>query len=375
MNHILLIIFFLVSVSLFGQIKTKIEIEDEIINHFKNELWEDKTISKDSLYATSDFEGTRFNVSISDDWIDFEMNHFAIKNPYYDDRYDDSEYEEIQNRNYPKSHSVIYENHLVSLFENGKFSCYNLETLERNLSLENLLNTREFTSHWIIDQKLVSISNNETLIWNGQNWEKLPNEIPLRIRRMIYNDNDFVVFMDCNGEWGGRVYFFDRLTKKTYYTKSTCANTVIKTKEGYEVLAQLGHMIGFSELKVIPDPRELPIFRFNKKIKLQNKKSEKNFYKKIDITGIQIFSKFFNRGEELLIIHIEDLTVIAKLEDKEFKIVNQLFLSDLYTHNPITTQYGEKTLINLDYYGEGLDREVSVLIIDKNKITKLDWNK
>ena len=56
------------------------------------------------------------------------------------------------------------------------------------------------------------------------------------------------------------------------------------------------------------------------------------------------------------------------------KIVNPLFYNDLYTHNPITIKYEKYTLMNLDNYGIGLNRKISVLLIEGNKITKIDWN-
>lgn len=48
--------------------------------------------------------------------------------------------------------------------------------------------------------------------------------------------------------------------------------------------------------------------------------------------------------------------------------------NDKYTHNPITKTYGKYTLINMDFYGIAIDREVSIMIINNDKIIMLDWN-
>jgi hypothetical protein len=76
----------------------------------------------------------------------------------------------------------------------------------------------------------------------------------------------------------------------------------------------------------------------------------------------------------LYVVHLSDLSFIAEIKDNEIQIVNALFFDDFYTHDPVTNKYGNFTLMNLDHYGTGLDREISVLIINGNKITKLDWN-
>jgi hypothetical protein len=68
------------------------------------------------------------------------------------------------------------------------------------------------------------------------------------------------------------------------------------------------------------------------------------------------------------------LTFLAEIKGNEIQIVNPLFDKAFYTHQPVTTAYGNYTLVNLDFYGVALDKEVSVIIIGQNRITKVDWN-
>jgi hypothetical protein len=76
----------------------------------------------------------------------------------------------------------------------------------------------------------------------------------------------------------------------------------------------------------------------------------------------------------LFLVHLNEKTFLAEIDGKEIQIVNPLFNNDKYTHNPITKSYGEYTLINMDFYGIAIDREVSVMIIKDDKIILLDWN-
>ena len=365
------------SISTFAQNK-QLDFESKLIEHFQKQTRGKISVTRDTLYLSPYKE--KFKVSISDNYIEFDTIHKVIKNPYFTDKFENAE--EVKNnvKNYPKSFSVIYENSLVSLFENGKFACFNLDNFERNTRLEDKLNKKRFEYHWILDNRLLGLSRNSIFVWNDNNWTKSKVNFPLKNRPKLFEDKNFIVFGDCFGEWGGTVYFFEKSTSKTFFTESTCANSVIKNAQGYNVLAHLGHGGGSTEIKNIADPTKLTLAQPNdigKTIKGQAMgyiDKSNAFKKKIDFYGVQIFSSFNYKDKVLYVVHLSDLTFIAEIENNKIEIVNPLFFNDLYTHDPITTKYGNYTLMNLDHYGTGLKREISVLIVSENKITKLDWN-
>lgn len=379
-----LLLVFLFAFNCFGQDDSisSFDFEPNFIKHFNEHYSNDSTfiIDKNLLFKTS-FEADNFTLSISEDKINFTTEAIVLKNPYYSDLYDESDNDYDYIKNYPKSYSVIFENNVISLFENGKFACYNIITFERNIQLENKLNIKNFRHHWIIDKKLIAQSGNSKFIWNNDKWIKLKEDNPLKKQTKLYDDNEFIVYSDCFGEWGGTIYFYERSTSKIYFTESTCANTVIKSDRGYEILAHLGHMIGSSELKIVPDPRKLTLLKGNNKERSKNREalgySDKSnaFIKNFDLYGIQIFSLFRHNNKKLYVVNQSDLTFLATINKDQIEIVHPLFFNDLYTHNPVTTQYENVTLVNLDFYGTALEREVSLLLIFKDKIVKIDWNK
>lgn len=377
-KHFYILIILGFSFSVCAQNKQQ-DFEKKLLEHFQKQILDNKTtITRDSLYKSPYKE--KFNVSASNNFIEFDTTHIVVKNPYFSNKFEEAE-DEIDNvKNFPKSFSVIYQKSLVSLFENGKFACFKLDNFERDTNLESELNTRKFKYYWIINNQLGGLSGNSIYVWNGSKWIKSKNSFPLKNQPKLFEDDEFIVYRDCHGEFGGTVYFYEKLTTKTFFTESTCANSVIKSKNGYEVLAHLGHDNGFSEIKMINDPKKLTFAKeteINTTVKgaaLGYTDKSNAFEKKLDFYGVQIFSSFIWKNKELFIVHLADLTFIAEIKNNEIEIVNPLFFSDLYTHNPITNKYGEYTLMNLDHYGTGLEREISVLIIKGNKITKLDWN-
>lgn len=379
----IILLFFLTSWTAFGQTKQQVNPVsfEGIIQKFK-ESWinplsgqTDDPINRNSLYKSKDF-----NVSISDNPIAFDTTHLIIKNPYYTDDFDDYDDYGDNYINYPSSFSVIYNSNLISLFRNGKFICHNLNDLDRDLSFEQRLNTKKFKCHWIINNDLHALAGGSIYVWTDNRWAKSKIKLPIGNQPIIFEDSNFIVFGDCYGEWGGTVYFFDKISGETYFTESTCMNSVVKEGNDYLVLAQLGHMIGASEVKLISNPRKL-----SKATKREINKTKEGqalgysdkseaYEKRLDLFGIQFFSTFKYNDRQLYIAYLKELTFLTEIEGTEIKIIHPLFDNEIYTHHPVTNTYGDYVLINLDFYGTALDKEVSVIIIHKNKITKVDWN-
>ncbi|MEQ8240079.1 MAG: hypothetical protein RIA69_12750 [Cyclobacteriaceae bacterium] len=374
--------------SLFGQSDGTYDTQPyrKIIRHFENRwdfLQEGRILrglpidssskpSNSSLYKTKSF-----NLSLSEHPVKFDTSHFVLSNPNFTDDFDGDNY-----INYPVSFSGIYEDKLISLFTNGKFLCHNLQSIERDIHFEQRLNTKKFEYHWIIDSHLYALSGNRIFRWDNQNWVKSELNISLNDQRIIFADQEFIVFGDCHGEWGGTVYFFDRASGETHFTESSCTNSVLKKDGKYIVLAHLGHMNGSSEVKWIDDPRKLP--RANKHEINKKKEGQTLGYldnsgvcqKQLDIHGIVLISTFNYDQRELYIAHLAEFTFAAEINGTDIQIVHPLFGNKLYAYSPITRNYENFTLINLDQYGTAHDKEVevAVIIIKEDAILKLDWN-
>lgn len=386
-------LFISISFLSFGQANdsSKADQLSNIVTHF-TERWESfqkmrelrgaapnvtKRPSRDSLYRDEDF-----TLSISRNPVIFDTSHLILKNPYYSDDFDDYDDNYI---NYPTSYSGIYDGKLISLFRNGKFVVYDLSEYQRDIKFENELNTKNFSYHWVSNGKLYARSKNQLFnrlyVWSGDKWVKARINLPVKDQPILFEDEKFIVFGDCHGEWGGTVYFSDKASGETYFTESTCANSVIKKDGKYLVLAHLGHMMGLSEVKSISNPRQLSKAK-NSEIKKTKKEEQalgysdysEAYQKQLVFFGIQLFSTFKYGDRQLYIAHLNELTFLTEIDGSEIKIVHPLFNNEIYTHGPITKTYGDYTLINLDFYGTARDKEVAAIIIHRDKITKVDWN-
>ena len=353
---------------------------DKLVERFRvNNFVGFEIVPRDSINESSLYNSKDFNISISENPINLKIDTLVIENPYYTDDFEDWDDNYI---NYPKLSSVIYDGNLISLFGNGKFVCHRLKDFRRNQAFEEGLNAKKFRYHWLIDNQLYASTNSfifsRLLKWTGNEWQKAEIKIPVKEQPILFADEDFIVYRRCSGEFGGTIYFYDRKNEETYFTEATCANTVKKENGKYQILSHLGHMGGTSDIKIIDDPRDLSKAS-KKQLKIESgnlgyQDKSNSSRKSLDFYGIQLFSNFRINEREVFLVHLNESTFLAKIDETEVQIINPLFNNNIYTHDPITRQYGNHTLISMDFYGTARDREVSLMIIHNNEINLLDWN-
>lgn len=354
-------------------------IETELVNYFKYENFSERNISKDSLYYT-EFEDSNFVLSIHDTLSDFIVEHTTIQNPFYNKKYELSEHERTRIKNYPKSYSVIYSNHIISLLENGRLACFNLINYDRNLDFESKINTKKFDYHWLINGKLTTQVGDSFFIWEDAQWIKLEKEYPFKNKPILFSDEEFIVFSDCFGEWGGSIYFYEIQTEKVYYENSTCANTVWKTINGYQVLSNLTHGGGSTNIMQIPDPTKLYEIAADKigvsnNYQIVDSTLQSRFTTKtLDIYGGLLYARFGYYRDDIFLGEVENLFFLCKITNNNLRIIYPFFREDFFSHDPITQKYGDYYLMNRTFYGKGLNREVGFLLFKDNRLQSISWN-
>jgi len=337
---------------------------DTLVTKFRERLeYDDYKVNLPVIH-----KGEDFNIILSESSLEFKEKEIVFENPN-------------QNNSFPLSFSVIFKENIVSLFEPGTFVCHKLSDFSRNEELEKELNTKRFDYHWLINNNLCGLSNGKYWLFDStSNWTKFEQKLPFEKKPKLFENKEYLAYCDCHGEWGGTVYFYNRANENTYFTEATCANSIIETDKGYKVLSHLGHGMGSADLKLIADPSKLSNLKdFDSKTKNINALgySDKSGHPKtvFDFYWVQIFSSFNWNGQTIYMVNWQDRTFLSEIRKKDIIIVDPLFNSDLYTHDPITTQYENGViLMNLDFYGLGREREISMIIIKDKEITKIDWN-
>lgn len=338
---------------------------DLLIKHFKKNLeYDTVTVNPPMIYQGSDYviRLDNFSLGLTDKRVE-------INSPN-------------ENSDFPVSFSVIYRDNIVSLFEPGVFVCHKLSDFSRNYEFENILNTKQFDYHWLIDNKLHAISKGRYWYLDAFNqWKRLNRKLPFDKQPKLFENQDYLAYCDCHGEWGGTVYFFNKKTQKVYFTEATCANSIIENENGYIVLSHLGHIVGSAELKLIKDPMKLTKLRGNNKSMVNGSAlgytdKTNQTIKLFDYWGLQIYSSFMLKGMTYYIVYWQLSTFLAKIEDDNIIIVDPLFNIGFTSDDPITIQYEDNlVLMNLDSWGSGRERETAIIIISEKEIVRLNWKK
>lgn len=190
----------------------------------------------------------------------------------------------------------------------------------------------------------------------------------------IYEDEKFEVWRSCSGEWGGTIYFEDKQTKKIYGAISTCPVSVDKINNVYYISNNLNHMIGFSDIIEIKNPKEMvelkiiPKSEYNSGVITTEYESRSNqgTKKLVDSAGISIISSFIANNELYSVItsSTEEKTTISKIQNGKFITVLDLTKNIVLKSNPsIEKESSEKQKIIFKY-----PKKIGILEINKNKI-------
>jgi hypothetical protein len=289
---------------------------------------------------------------------------------------------QLRGHGYPVSYSVVFQGHLVALFKTGKFGCYQLSDLAANEELERQLNTKTWQRHWLIESQLVAQSGKRYFAFDPQTciWHPYKQPVPFGKQPKLYEDARYLVYADCQGEFGGTAYFYNKQTKETHRVGATCANSVWQEKGQYRMLASLGHMMGGADASIIIDPELLPLASATTKkralIVAEDTSAAKNILPLFDFYGLQLFGALRYQHQTLYLMHWRSTTFLATIAEQQITIVDPLFANSLYTHNPVTTSYGsELALTNLDFYGLGGSSEVAALLWQGQRLIKIEWGK
>ncbi len=84
------------------------------------------------------------------------------------------------------------------------------------------------------------------------------NNFPFK-NDVIFEDSTYKLTASCKGEWGGTLFFANKVSNKVYYVSSTCPVAINKLNNKYYVSNTLMHGSGHSNVLEINNPDSLMI--------------------------------------------------------------------------------------------------------------------
>jgi len=161
----------------------------------------------------------------------------------------------------------------------------------------------------------------------------------------FFEDDNYIVRKTCSGEWGGTIWFKNKLTGIEYSCEATCPVVVNKVNGTYVVTSTLAHMVGFSTVIEIVNPDSMAIFQLpeprqiKRKMKIYYISDRESSSKKgtkilVDSVGAMVIASFPHNDQLFHIVTDFQKTYISKIENNTFVTVDTLSNSSLWTYDP-----------------------------------------
>jgi len=150
---------------------------------------------------------------------------------------------------------------------------------------------------------------------------------------IFFEDSTYIVSSSCSGEWGGSVIFKRKKTGKEYTCAATCPIVINKINAKYYVTASLAHMLGFSKIIEIANPKSMKVYKEpkpryrsgNDKFYLVGdceSKSHKGTNTLVDTLGIITIVSFVYKEQFYHIISDFKTTLLCKIENHRFVTID-----------------------------------------------------
>ncbi|WP_282081585.1 hypothetical protein [Aquimarina algiphila] len=126
----------------------------------------------------------------------------------------------------------------------------------------------------------------------------------------IYEDSSFIIYPNCNGEWGASTYFKSKKDNKVYEFSSSCNFNFQKVENGYL-------MNNGNEILIIEDPTNLYESKLNFDRSYLDKKNQgvKTFFK----SEFDIYTTFKKDDKLMAIYGDSSCTYVGELNDSKLK--------------------------------------------------------
>jgi hypothetical protein len=151
--------------------------------------------------------------------------------------------------------SILYKGKVISTTTMGGFIAFDLGKMERDTTLERLLNTDFFTGIALFRDTLFTQKFGAIYYWNTEHWKAYSSKLPVNCFELIYEDSASAFFCTDGGEFGSMIYRYDfgSATTNAYYSYGV--NSMFRVDSGYFIGHHLRHMSDFSYMEVVLDTR------------------------------------------------------------------------------------------------------------------------
>jgi len=308
-----------------------------------------------------------------------------------------------------RPYTLIYDNHLIVLNKADSFYSFTTDCFQRDIRFENRLNSQRFKKSLIISDTLYGIDSvNQSFRFdeNRSTWVKQSRELPFFNSAPICETDKYICYSICHGEFGGIVFFYNKINQRITYAPATCTVSLMKFNDGFYVVSNLAHLSSFTYVNRIDNPDSLyvlpdSLYKADKFDRIYYTIfNDTSFYKQItpifDDLGKLISSGFRIKGESYFLtkMNISDerrtykyrrKTYLSKIANDSLIVINTtdtIFSSLPASNGELTRKNKSQTVIDYTLFAndtknmkESDERNLllTTFILTDTTLIRLNW--
>jgi len=311
-------------------------------------------------------------------------------------------------KNLVRPYTMVFDNHLIVLNKRDSFYSFKLANLERDLKYENQLNVHNLKRAFVISDTLFGLDSTQQVYYltnDKGSWLKYSCDLPFFNSKPIYENDRYLCYSICHGEYGGILFFLNKLDRKITFCLATCVVSLMEHKNSFYVVSSLAHMDGYSEIMKVENPDNLKvlpdsmytyqnwdnIFKYYPLLNnsfFPDDDSYKHVFsrsQKLLSSGFRILGKNYFLTKEFL--NSEFSTFLARIENDSIRLIKEskeLFKSLPISSGEITRKIGNDWVIDFTAFAndpkeweekDTRDLLIATFIVRDSSIIRINWLK
>jgi len=304
-----------------------------------------------------------------------------------------------------RPYTLIYNNHLIVLNKANSFYSFSTDCFKRDLRFETKLNSKRFKKAFIISDTLYGIDSLNNVFKFDEircKWIEQLKELPFFNSAPIYESDLYLCYSICHGEFGGLVFFYNKINSKITFAPAQCAVSIMNNNNSYYIISNLAHMSGSTDivridkpdlLYILPDSlykpemlNDLNNYRFIPDDTLISNRQIVTVYDEWDIL---ITSGFKIRGKKYFLTNMTFKdnwrTYLTKFDSDSLYVIrtSDTIFSDLpASHGEITREINNWTLIDYSLFAndptdwkesENRNLLLTTFILTDSTLIRINW--
>jgi len=259
---------------------------------------------------------------------------------------------------------IFFKDHYYCLASNKRFICLN-NKFDLDSTITNSINNIDFDYAFLLGDSLIAVTYN-----NGEFSQDyyLNKEVKWQLSKskhspqLFYEDDKYLAYECCVGEYGGALFFTNKQTKRVYSCPATCARNINKFDGSYYVTISLTHLEGSTKILKIDDPSKLYELTVDSMktycnwwTQLTSEKGHNNGgkYSKfeigtkkiLDTIGVLTMTSFvYNNNLYHINTDRRNRTFISKIQGDSLLLIDSIFNQSLWSYNPENRKFGSMQL-------------------------------